>query len=66
MYPNVKAEIARRGLTLEKISGIMGISISTLSGKLNGKYPFSLNEAKTVKTILGVDMPLEELFREAE
>lgn len=64
MYKNVKAEFARKGLTLELVAKELGITISTLSQKMNGKYPFTLNEAKAIKNVLEVDIPLEILFEE--
>ena len=70
MYPNLNAELARKNLTLEKIVAELnarGISmtIATLSQKKNGKFQFSLKEAKAIKEITGTDIPLEELFEEA-
>ena len=65
MYPNVKAEIARKGITLEVIAKALGITLTTLSLKMNGKYQFTLKEAKKIKNVLGVDIPLEVLFEEA-
>ena len=66
MYKNVNAERARRGITLEDLAEALGLTISTVSQKLNGKYPITLDEAKIIKGRLGVDMPLEELFEEVE
>lgn len=70
MYPNLKAEFARKDLTLEKVVKELAkrdfkMTISTLSQKLNGKYPLTLDEAKAIKAITGVDIPLEILFEEA-
>ena len=62
MYKNAKAEMVRQGLRLEDVSKEMGITIATLSQKLNGKYPITLNEAKQFKTIVKTDLPLEVLF----
>ena len=64
MYPNLRAEFARGGFTLEKVSKELGITIGTLSQKLNGKYPLTLNEAKKIKEIIGVDIVLDVLFDE--
>jgi len=75
MYPNVKAEITRAGLTLEPIATELGITVPTLSQKLNGKYPVTLGEAKKIKDIIvkakknkgitiNIDMPIEVLFEE--
>ena len=69
MYPNLKAEFVRRDLTLEKVAPELGITVSTLSLKMNGKYQFTFNEAKKLKAILNevspLDMSLEVLFEEA-
>ena len=76
MYPNVEAERTRAGLLLEPIAEELGITVPTLSQKLNGKYPITFKEAKKIKEIIvrektrkGIsvnnDMTLEELFEEA-
>lgn len=65
MYPNLKAEMARKGFTLADVSKVLGVRVSTVSDKFNGKYPISLNEAKKIKKMLDVDLTLEELFEEA-
>lgn len=66
MYRNAKAEMVRSGLTLEAVAREMDITLGTLSNKLNGKYPITLNEAKQFKRIVKSDMPLEVLFEVAE
>jgi hypothetical protein len=67
-YPNLKAEIARKGLTLVKIleDGRIKCTKGTLSLKINGKYPFTFAEAVALKAIIGSELPLEELFQEGE
>ena len=62
MYPNVRAEFARKKLTLEAVSEQMGITIGTLSAKLRGLYPLTLNEAKKIKEIIGTNMTIDDLF----
>lgn len=64
MYRNVKAEMARQGMTLGMLADRLELTLTTVSDKLNGKYPITFNQAKQIKSILGVDMPLEELFEE--
>lgn len=70
MYSNLRAEIARKNLTLEKIVERLkergfNISVSMLSQKLNGKYEIYLKEAKALKEIVETDLPLDVLFEEA-
>lgn len=62
MYKNIEAEIARNDLTRKEIAETLGLSISTVSLKLNGKASITLNEAIKLKKLLKTNMPLEELF----
>ncbi len=70
MYPNLRAEIARKDYTLKKIVEEMkkrgfNLTITMLSQKLNGKYDLYLNEAKALKEIVETDLPIDILFEEA-
>lgn len=69
MFSNLRAEIARKNLTLENIveklrERDITITVSMLSQKLNGKYPIYFKEAKALKEIVGTDLPLDILFEE--
>lgn len=64
MFPNLKAELARRDITQTRLASLIGISISTLNGKLLGNTPVTLAEAKAIKEAIGTDLTLEELFEE--
>ena len=65
MYPNVRAEMARNKITQEEIAKHLDRALTTISLKLSGQYPITLTEAKKIKELLGCDMSLEELFKEA-
>lgn len=67
MYPNVRAEMARKNLTQKDIVDELqkrGFSmvVPTFSQKMNRKYEFTFGEAVAIKDILGTEMPLEKLF----
>ena len=64
MYRNLIAEMARRGLSAEDIAKVIGKSVRTARDKLNGKYPFTLNEAARIKKTYFSGMELEYLFAE--
>lgn len=64
MYPNLNAERARYNITLETLANSVGVTLSTLSLKLKGKYPITLIEAKKIKKAIGTSLPLEILFSE--
>ena len=62
MYPNLEAELKRRNIKRTTLADYLGISISTMSEKMQGNSDFSLGVAKKIKDFLGVDIPLEILF----
>ena len=66
MYPNLRAEMARRNISLQDIADGLGITRVALSNKINGKTFFTLPEARKVKQIIGIEMPIETLFEEEE
>lgn len=65
MYSNVKAEAARKNMTMVDLSVKTGIRYQTLVDKVNGKFPITVEEAKKIKSALAVDIPLDELFEQA-
>jgi transcriptional regulator with XRE-family HTH domain len=66
MYRNLEAEFARQGITKTKVAQELGITLGTLSLKLNGKYKLTLPEAIKIKKILNVDLTIEYLFETKE
>ena len=62
MYPTIKAEMARKNMTITELANVTGIRYQTLSEKLRGNYGFTVAEAKKIKEALGVDISLEDLF----
>lgn len=63
MYPNLRAEMAREKITWSKLAEILHVRPATLTWKNQGKTSFTLDEAFEIKTALGTDLPLEELFK---
>ena len=62
MYPNLEAELGRRGLSKKKLAEMTGIRYNTLCEKCLEKYGFTLDEALKVACVLKAPIPLEELF----
>lgn len=62
MYPNLKAEMARLGLTGLELAKRIDINNTTFSQKLNCKSEFTMAEAKRIKKALGTEMSLDDLF----
>ena len=64
MYRNVDAELKRKGMTRGDLAKKLKSAPSTLSLKFSGKSSITLDEAKRIKEILEVDIPLEILFEQ--
>lgn len=62
-YPNLRAEMARRGYTLEKLGEVIGLKAGAISLKLNGKRDFDIVEIK--KICEHFNMSFEVLFCES-
>ncbi|MHC1773642.1 MAG: helix-turn-helix transcriptional regulator [Flexilinea sp.] len=62
MYRNLNAELARKGIKRGSLAKELKVTPSTISQKLNGKTLITLQEAKRIKNVLGVDIELETLF----
>lgn len=57
---NVRAEMARRGVTQAKLAAALGLSQPSVSARLRGVTPFDVDELHTVADFLGV--PLSDLL----
>lgn len=68
IYPALKGEMSQKKITLAMIAADPRVdcTVSTLSQKLNGKYPLTFGEAVAIKEIVQSELPLEDLFQEGE
>lgn len=62
MFKNLDAEMARKKLTRSELAKMLNITPTTLSLKLNGKAPLTLNECIDIKNIIGNEYTVEYLF----
>ena len=64
MYANVRAEMARKGLTIMDIAKGIGMNRDTLSRKLSGRSCLNLDEAFCIQMTYFPDVPIRVLFKE--
>ena len=64
MFPNLRAEITRRNLTMAEVADAIGLSVTHFSLKMNGKYGFTLSEAFAIKSFLKTKLSLDVLFQQ--
>ena len=48
MYPNLRAEMARKKITSEMLAEVLNINPATMSAKLNKKERLRLSEARKI------------------
>lgn len=62
VYPVLETELEKRQITWSDLGKMLGVSKGLISAKLRGARKLNLETAIKIKEVLGVDMPLEELF----
>lgn len=67
-YPNLEAELARRGLNYKDVAEVIGKTLRTSTNKLNGATPFTIAECLAIKDNLMPDIKMDigVLFEQAE
>jgi len=60
----VRAELARRGMSRATLADRAGINRHTIQRRLSAQHPFTYEEMASVATVLG--LPLSELIERAE
>ncbi|WP_115716731.1 helix-turn-helix domain-containing protein [Amedibacterium intestinale] len=63
MYFILERELKKNSITREQLAEKLGISISTISCKLNDKSEFSIKECRKIKEILNFQGSIDELFK---
>lgn len=63
LFPNLAAEMARNGDTLETIAELLGVSIPAVSRRLNGAVSWSIHDIDAI--CRHYNMSYEELFKGA-
>lgn len=66
MYPNLDAEMARKGIKRKDLASLFSGRVPTVSDKLNGRYPLSLYEAEKIRGEFFPELTLDYLFERQE
>lgn len=62
MFMNLKAEMARTGVTQVDVAARLEMSQGNLNKKINGTTPMTIKEAMAIKALFFPDMTLDYLF----
>lgn len=66
MYRNLRAEIARRGLSTALMAEVLGCGVSTVCARLRGEQDWKLKECRALKELLQYEGTIEELFDDGD
>lgn len=61
-YVNLRAEMARKGITQKQMAAALGMSEVNFNGKLNGRTRITVDEAKRIRNTFFSDNTLDYLF----
>lgn len=64
MFANLRAEMARKQITITKLAEEVGVNRDTMSRKLSGRAPLYLNEAFLITKRFFPDKNIQYLFNE--
>lgn len=56
----LKGRLVAGGMTQKALCEKTGISLSVLNAKINGHYPFTVDEVVRICDVLGIDSPEEK------
>ena len=65
MFANLKAEMARNNMSVKDVAQALGMRYGTLSGKINGRASFTIDEAWEI-TRLFEGCTIDYLFEKKE
>lgn len=66
MYRNLEAELARKAIKKKELAELLDVRQATIYDKINGKFPFTLDEAVAIRNNFFEEMNVEYLFKKFE
>lgn len=61
-YDKLRGKMAERKISQGRLAEKLGITVQSLNAKLNGRSPFTLNEAVEITELLQLDNPVDIFF----
>jgi plasmid maintenance system antidote protein VapI len=65
LYENLKIEMLKAGITIEKIAEEMGVHRNTIGNKINGDTPLSIDEALFIRNRWFPNLDFFYLFKKS-
>lgn len=65
MFPNLRAELKRKGISYKAVAAVIGCSEKSVQNKVSGATEFTLSEVLAINEDLLPEFDLRYLFRKA-
>lgn len=62
MFRVLEGKLREKSITREKLATQLGLSVATVSSKMNGRSAFTLPEACEIRRLLQTELTIEDLF----
>ena len=62
-YRSLRAELVRRGMTLDDLAKILGVSRVSIQNRFSGAVEWSLQDCIKIQDALKTDISIDDLFR---
>ncbi|WP_313525395.1 helix-turn-helix domain-containing protein [Anaerotignum sp.] len=62
MYPNLRAEMARKRITMKALANLLGVDPSTMTAKMNEPNRMKLSEARKIYKEFFPELDFTDLF----
>lgn len=62
VFPNLRAEMARYGVSCKHTASMLGVSPKSISNKITGRTEFTLSEMISIRNAYFKEMSIEYLF----
>lgn len=62
MYDNLKAEMAKKGITIDALARLLGVHRNTIQNKLDGDSEFTIGQAEVISETMFPEFTIKYLF----
>lgn len=62
MYENLKAEMAKKGISIDALARLLGVHRNTVQNKLSGECEFTIGEAQLISETMFPEFTIKYLF----
>ena len=66
MYDNLKAEMGKKGISIDAMARLLGVHRNTIQNKLEGESEFTIGQAEIISETMFPEFTIKYLFHRKE